>query len=385
MVSDPSIVSVQELVKEPLDSIPESFIRLDQTRPHVLPSKSDHIPTIPTIDMVKILEPSDRSLNDELERLHFACSEWGIFQALPQPPGAESSFRFAFLTVLITQQLVNHGVSLSLLQKLGLEIEEFFKLPLEEKMKYKPNPGESEGYGNVMRSEKNVLDWGDRLFMAINPISLRKPHLFPELPAPLRSSLETYIKELKKIALQILRSLAICLHIDTNVIMELFEEEKEFQALRMTYYPPCPQPELVIGLTPHSDATAITILHQINCVNGLQVKRNGVWLPIDILPDAFVVNVGDIMEILSNGTYHSIEHQVMVNSESERMSLAMFFNPKLDAQVGPAASLISLKNQALFRNITMNEYVQGLFSQKMDGKSYLDRMRITSSEQAKET
>ncbi|OWM73016.1 protein SRG1-like [Punica granatum] len=361
MVSDPSIVSVQELVKEPLDSIPESFIRLDQTRPHVLPSKSDHIPTIPTIDMVKILEPSDRSLNDELERLHFACSEWGIFQ------------------------LVNHGVSLSLLQKLGLEIEEFFKLPLEEKMKYKPNPGESEGYGNVMRSEKNVLDWGDRLFMAINPISLRKPHLFPELPAPLRSSLETYIKELKKIALQILRSLAICLHIDTNVIMELFEEEKEFQALRMTYYPPCPQPELVIGLTPHSDATAITILHQINCVNGLQVKRNGVWLPIDILPDAFVVNVGDIMEILSNGTYHSIEHQVMVNSESERMSLAMFFNPKLDAQVGPAASLISLKNQALFRNITMNEYVQGLFSQKMDGKSYLDRMRITSSEQAKET
>lgn len=105
------------------------------------------------------------------------------------------------------------------------------------------------------------------------------------------------MQELQKIATQILRSLAICLGIDMGLMMELFEEEKGFQTMRMTYYPPCPQPDLVVGLTPHSDATAITILHQITSVNGLQIKRNGVWLPVNILPDAFIVNVGDIMEV----------------------------------------------------------------------------------------
>lgn len=86
---------------------------------------------------------------------------------------------------------MNHGISSSFLQKLSHEIEEFFKLPLKEKMKYKPRPGENEGYGNVTRTEKNLLDWADRLFMTINPISRRVPYLFPELPESLRFKLYT--------------------------------------------------------------------------------------------------------------------------------------------------------------------------------------------------
>ncbi|KAK4788079.1 hypothetical protein SAY86_019398 [Trapa natans] len=349
----PTTVSVQELIKRPLDSVPKRFIRLDST-PQAGPSDLDGLPTI---DMKKLLgitsDSSDESFNGELGRLHFSCREWGIFQ------------------------LVNHGVSSSFLQQLRHEIEGFFKLPLKEKMKYKANPGESDGYGNVVRTEKNHLDWGDRLFMTINPISKRKPHLFPELPPSLRSTLETYIQELKKIAIQILKCLAICLGIDTNLMMDLFKEEKGLETLRATYYPPCPQPELVVGLTPHSDATAITILHQItNCVNGLQIKRNGMWFPVDIPDDAFIVNMGDIMEIISNGAYPSIEHRAMVNTESERISIAMFFNPRLDAQVGPAASLVSPKSPARFRRFIMDEYVKGFFAHPMNGKSYLNGLKI---------
>lgn len=83
--------------------------------------------------------------------------------------------------------------------------------------------------------------------------------------------------------------------------MEMKEMEELFddgmQSIRMTYYPPCPEPELVVGLTPHSDATGITILHQLNGVEGLEIKKDGVWIPVSFLPDAFVVNVGDIMEV----------------------------------------------------------------------------------------
>lgn len=82
-------------------------------------------------------------------------------------------------------QLVNHGVDPSVLEKVKYEIEEFYKLPLEEKMKYSIRTGEVEGYGTVARSQ-GKLDWGDRFYMITNPVSRRRPHLLPQLPSPLR-------------------------------------------------------------------------------------------------------------------------------------------------------------------------------------------------------
>lgn len=78
-------------------------------------------------------------------------------------------------------------------------------------------------------------------------------------------------------------------------MMDVFEDG--MQSVRMTYYPPCPEPDLVIGLTPHSDAAGITILLQVNEVEGLEVKKDGAWIPVNFLPEAFVVNVGDILEV----------------------------------------------------------------------------------------
>ena len=85
------------------------------------------------------------------------------------------------------------------------------------------------------------------------------------------------------------------LNLDKRDMEELFDDG--MQSIRMTYYPPCPQPERVMGLTPHSDASGITILLQVNGVDGLQVKKDGVWIPVNFLPDAFVVNLGDILEV----------------------------------------------------------------------------------------
>ena len=85
------------------------------------------------------------------------------------------------------------------------------------------------------------------------------------------------------------------LNMDIKDIEELFEDG--MQSMRMSYYPSCPQPELVVGLTPHSDATGITILHQVNGVHGLQIKRDGAWIPVNFLADSFIVNVGDVMEV----------------------------------------------------------------------------------------
>jgi hypothetical protein len=70
------------------------------------------------------------------------------------------------------------------------DIQEFFKLPMEEKKKYWQEPEDLEGYGQVfVVSEDQKLDWGDMFYMVTLPTYLRKPHLFPKLPIPFRSDL----------------------------------------------------------------------------------------------------------------------------------------------------------------------------------------------------
>nr|QEE59988.1 protein SRG1 [Betula platyphylla] len=337
------------ITKEPLKAVPRKYIRSDQEA--IALSHGGPLPTAPTIDMKKLVLGEDTHL--ELEKLHFTCKDWGLFQ------------------------LVNHGVSFSLLEKLKHEIEGFFKLPSEEKMKYKVRPGDFEGYGTVVRSENQKLDWGDRFYTIINPIHRRKPYLFPELPSSLRNTLESYFLELQKLVMTLMVLMGKALKMEMRE-MEIFEDG--LQSMRMTYYPPCPQPELVVGLSPHSDATGITILHQVNGVGGLQIKKDGVWMPVNFLPDAFVVNVGDVMEILSNGTYNSIEHRATVNSEKERISIAMFFNPKFEAEIGPATSMLNPQNPPLFKRIVMEEYVKDFFSRNLNGKSHLEKMRIKGEE-----
>lgn len=98
-----------------------------------------------------------------------------------------------------------------------------------------------------------------------------------------RETLEAYSAELKNLAMKMLYLMAKALRMDPKDIEDLFEEG--FQAFRMNYYPPCPQPERVIGLNSHSDAVGLTILLQISEVEGLQIKKDGKWIPVKPLPN----------------------------------------------------------------------------------------------------
>ncbi|KAK0578478.1 hypothetical protein LWI29_011079 [Acer saccharum] len=105
-------------------------------------------------------------MDSELQKLDHACREWGFFQ------------------------LINHEVSSRLVEKVKIEIEEFFKLPLEEKNKFGPKEGDVEEYVNsfVVSEDKN-LNWGDRFFFTTSPPHLRKPHIFPNLPPSFRKKI----------------------------------------------------------------------------------------------------------------------------------------------------------------------------------------------------
>lgn len=111
-----------------------------------------------------------------------------------------------------------------------------------------------------------------------------------------RETLETYCSEVKKLASEILGHMAKGLKMDAEEMKELFSDG--VQSIRMNYYPPCPEPDKVIGFSPHSDADALTILFQLSDTEGLEIRKEGRWIPVKPLPNAFVVNVGDITEVL---------------------------------------------------------------------------------------
>ncbi|KAJ8898577.1 hypothetical protein K2173_001474 [Erythroxylum novogranatense] len=340
---------VQELAKEHDKMIPPRYLRPDQHQPNIAPIHITSPQEVPVIDMQLLL--SQDSADSELAKLHVASKHWGFFQ------------------------LINHQVSNSLLEKVKTEVQHFFNLPLEEKKSFWQYPGEVEGFGQAfVVSEEQKLDWGDLFFMTTQPVHARKPHLFPNLPLPLRDTLNSYSLELKGLATKILAQMAKALKLEAKEMKELFEDGH--QAMRMNYYPPCPQPEQVIGLTPHSDATGLTILLQLNDVEGLQINKDGKWVSVKPLQNAFVVNVGDMLEMITNGTYRSIEHRATVNSSKERLSIATFYAPRYGGKVGPASSLIAKEAPALYRTMDVEEYFRGLFSRELHGKSYLDVMKM---------
>ncbi|GJY36502.1 codeine O-demethylase-like protein [Tanacetum coccineum] len=346
--------SLQELARKLKLDVPHRYIQ-NHLEPTFVSYDSSPLPSIPVIDMTDLIKNLGSDM-DQLENLRSVCHEWGIFQ------------------------LVNHGVDKLLVENMKKEMVEFFKLPEEEKSRYKLKAGEYEGYGQtILHAQDQKVDWADRFYMITNPLHSRKSHLLPNFPPSIRDTMETYLQELQKLAMTLFGLIGQAVDIDKREMLDVFEDG--MQSVRMTYYPPCPQPDLVIGLTPHSDASGITILLQVSDIEGLQVKKDGTWIPVNFLPNAFVINMGDALEVMSNGVYNSIEHRAMVNATKERISLAMFFNPKLDADVGPAKSLLkNTENPPLYRTLVMEQYLKEFFSAKLNGKTFLEKMKIESGE-----
>ncbi|GAB2299062.1 hypothetical protein Dimus_033135 [Dionaea muscipula] len=349
---------VQELAKAPLTQLPARYVRTDLPDLQLNPSINSELEEVPVINHKLLTSPNVLGFDDEVTKLDQACREWGFFQ------------------------LVNHGVGISLLEKLRKEILGFFHMPLEEKNKYAQVPGGIEGYGQAfVGSEEQKLDWGDMFYVDTLPKLGRNPRIFNQLPAPFREAIEEYADEIRKLTLTVLECMAKALKIDGDELHELkFSYAEGNQGMRMSYYPPCPQPDLAIGLSSHSDVPGLTFLLQVNEVEGLQIKKDGRWIPVKPLPHAFIVNIGDTLEISTNGIYKSIEHRVVVNLEDERLSIAAFNGPKLDAEIGPVSSLITPQCPAKYRSTKVEDYFKAYFARELRGKALIGSLKIQDTE-----
>ncbi|XP_065848605.1 jasmonate-induced oxygenase 4-like [Euphorbia lathyris] len=305
---------------------------------------------VSVIDICLLTYPSTRP--QELHKLRSALTYWGCFQ------------------------VVNHGMTNSFLDQVREAAKNFFALPIEEKKKYSRESDSIEGYGNDMVvSENQTLDWTDRLYLTFTPQHQRQLKFWPQNPPAFREILQEYFVKSQEINEIVLKAMASSLNLEENCFLEQYgEAEGALMTARFNYYPPCPRPNRILGVKPHADASAITILLQDKQVEGLQFLNGNHWFKVPIIPQALLINAGDQIEIMSNGIFKSPVHRVVTNSEKDRITLAVFCIPNSDKEIKPVDALIDESRPRLYNNV--KDYVSLYFQYYQLGKRPIEGAKI---------
>ncbi|XP_073267291.1 jasmonate-induced oxygenase 2 isoform X2 [Populus alba] len=319
------IVRVQSLSDSGTPLIPERYVKPPLERPSINSTASMDV-SIPVIDLVGLYGDDHALRAAILDQIAIACREWGFFQ------------------------VINHGVSPQLMDRAREAWRQFFHSPMEVKQAYANTPKTYEGYGSRLGVEKGaILDWSDYYFLHYLPSTLKDCNKWPTIPADCREVLDEYGKQLVKLCGRLMKVLSINLGLGEERLQNAFGGENIGACLRVNFYPKCPQPDLALGLSSHSDPGGITLLLPDNHVPGLQV--------------------------LSNATYKSVEHRVIVNSSEERVSLAFFYNPKSDVPIEPLKELVAPDRPPLYPAMTFDEYRLFIRMRGPSGKSQVESLK----------
>lgn len=111
-----------------------------------------------------------------------------------------------------------------------------------------------------------------------------------------RKANEEYRKYLRILVKKILILLSKGLGLEDHVLMKCVGGQNLEYLLKINYYPPCPRPDLALGVVSHTDMSAITILVP-NDVPGLQVFKDDHWFDAKHIPNAIIVHIGDQIEV----------------------------------------------------------------------------------------
>ncbi|CAH9147063.1 unnamed protein product [Cuscuta epithymum] len=268
-----------------------------------------------------------------------ACKTWGAFQ------------------------VKNHGISQDLLDRIESAGKSLFSLPLHQKLKAARSPVDGvSGYGVARIScffPKRM--WSEGFTIVGSPLEHARL-LWPHDYSTFCDLVEEYENEMKKLAGRLTK--LILEHIGVSeeevkwaVGARMDQPKGRCSAIQLNSYPACPDPGRAMGLAEHTDSTLLTILHQNN-TSGLQVFREGHgWVAVPPIPGALVVNVGDLLHILSNGVYHSVLHRAVVNRSKHRLSVAYLYGPPPGVKISPLSKLVAKGQPPMYREITWSEYL----------------------------
>ncbi|MGN6520755.1 MAG: isopenicillin N synthase family dioxygenase [Dokdonella sp.] len=304
---------------------------------------------IPTLDIRRYSEPSSSSDRDAfVAELGAAYREWG----------------FAGIR--------NHGIPQSLIDGAYDVFKAFFALPADVKMQYHvKGAGGARGYtpfGIETAKDSKYPDlkefWhiGREIPRDSKYADVMAPNLWPTEVSGFREYGYGLFEALDALGSRVLRALA--LHIDLPETY--FDDKTNFgnSILRPIHYPPITTPDVPnVRAGAHEDINLITLLVGASA-QGLEVKsRKGEWVPFTADADTIVVNIGDMLQRLTNHVYPSTTHRVVNPPGDEarkpRYSVPFFLHPNPDFIIDALPSCISADNPNRYpAPISAHEYLQ---------------------------
>jgi gibberellin 2-oxidase len=274
---------------------------------------------LPVIDVSRLIDGAEEEREKCKEAIARASREWGFFQ------------------------VINHGISMDVLEKMRQEQIRVFREPFDKKSKSEKFSAGSYRWGTPSATSIRQLSWSEAFHVPMTDISDNKDF------TTLSSTMEKFSSESEALAYMLAEVLAE----KSGQNSSFFKENcvRNTCYLRMNRYPPCPKPSEVYGLMPHTDSDFLTILYQ-DQVGGLQLIKDNRWIAVKPNPKALIINIGDLFQAWSNGMYKSVEHRVMTNPKVERFSTAYFMCPSYDAVIECSS------DRPAYRNFSFREFRQ---------------------------
>jgi isopenicillin N synthase-like dioxygenase len=262
----------------------------------------------------------------------------------------------------------NHGIADGLIGDLYKYVQQFFSLPLEQKKKYeKPDLAGQRGYTSFGKEHAKGSDAPDlkEFFQYGQTVEDGESIHYPsnvsvdEVPQLAPTFFKSY-RGFEESGKALLRAIAIYLGLAENYFDIPIHNGNSI--LRAIHYPPITrEPKSAIRAEQHEDINLITLLVGASA-DGLQIlNKANEWVGVTSLPEQIVVNVGDMLQRLTNNKLKSTTHRV-VNPPREkwhtsRFSIPFFLHPKSEMSLACLESCISRENPKAYSDISAGDYL----------------------------
>lgn len=266
--------------------------------------------------------------------------------------------------------LKNHGIPADLIESLYKNVQQFFSLPSEKKKNFEiPELSGQRGYTSFGKEHAKGSDAPDlKEFFQYGQIVPDNHNLKSEYPDNVKVDEvsgfnETFFKAYRafeKSGKYLLQAISLYLKLKENYFDDFVEEGNSI--VRAIHYPPIThEPKSAIRAEQHEDINLITLLVGASA-DGLQIlTKNNEWVGVTSLPDQIVVNVGDMLQRLTNNKLKSTTHRV-VNPPRElwhtsRFSIPFFLHPKSAMSLAALGSCIDQTHEKAYQDITAGGYL----------------------------
>ena len=262
--------------------------------------------------------------------------------------------------------LAGHGVPQELTDAMLDISRRFFELPESQKLAIENvHSPQFRGYTRVGGEiTDGGVDWREQIDIGVerNTVAqtpgvadywrLEGPNLWPEGLPEMREIVTEWTERLSAISLELLRALALSLGAPEDTFDAAFAA-RAFPLLKIVRYPGESDPEPKQGVGSHRDGGVLTLLLVEPGKGGLQVEYQGQWIDAPQVRGTFVVNIGEMLELATNGYLKATLHRVISPLRgTDRISLPFFYNPALDATMPRLA--VSPEFQAKARGLSVD-------------------------------